>query len=79
MFRMLRNNSNLIFLVYSNLTLLDTMVQKEFIINTLLDPYVRSISQNGNYYPAYDRNLYHNRGKLNSCRSFGVKFCRVLH
>ena len=36
MFQMHRNNSNLTFLVYSNLTLLNTMVQKEFAINDLL-------------------------------------------
>ena len=60
MFRMLRNNSNLIFLVYSNLTLLDTMVQKEFIINTLLASNGnRSISQNVNYSYVWQKSLPH--------------------
>ena len=36
LFQMHRNNSNLIFLVYSNLTLLDTMMRKEFAINASL-------------------------------------------
>ena len=59
MFRMHRNNLDLIFYVYSNLTLLDTMVQKEFAINASLasnttDPYLKTVTIS-----TYDRNLYH--------------------
>ena len=60
MFRMHRNNLNLIFLVYSNLTPLDTMLQKEFTIKTLLASNTdRSISQNGNYPYVWKKSLPH--------------------
>ena len=60
MFRMERNNSNLIFLVYNNLTLFDTMVQKELAINTLLASKTDwSISQNGKYSYVRQKSLPH--------------------
>ena len=60
MFRMERNNSNLIFLVYNNLTLFDTMVQKEFAVNTLLASKTDcSISQSGKYSYVIQKSLPH--------------------
>ena len=59
MSRMHRNNSNLISLVYSNLTLL-TGVQKEFAINVSLASNTDwSISQNGNYSYVWQKSLPH--------------------
>ena len=60
MFRLHRDNSNVTFLVYSNLNLLDNMVQKEFAVNaTLASNTDWSISQNGNYSYVWQKSLPH--------------------
>ena len=56
---MYRNKSNLIFLVYSKLAYLDTMVLRKFTINALLalittDPYLKTVTIS-----TYDRKLDH--------------------